>query len=321
MTKGRRGVPAGENRREGRESREKSAFNSKEALSGAAQPWLRGLGWKMGTGSRERREIKLGKRPAPPNPKSGVCGGWESRQCGITLNSGGAVQWTFFGVFVDSQGFPIPQFRAPHTPPESLQRAPLVARGSNKKETILIHSSPPPRAPLSPHRRPKIAALFKPFPPLKKNPKQKKNHKKPLGKLALTPGKRRNFGARCPQSTHPGLAAADGPGPDGSRLLVATEDFGDAAVGDAELPGDHAGPDAVVSHLHDLVADVVGQRAPVDENPSELVHPALAQWGGHCEGHGEKNPTQKKRGKVKIEGKNPVCSSPHLPLLSRDLEV
>lgn len=87
--------------------------------------------------------------------------------------------------------------------------------------------------------------------------------------------------ARPPPCTHPGLAASDGPGPDGARLLVPAEDFGDAAVGDAQLPRYHAGPDAVVSHLHDFVADVVGQRTPVDENPSELVHPALAQRGGH----------------------------------------
>lgn len=87
----------------------------------------------------------------------------------------------------------------------------------------------------------------------------------------------------APHCTHPGLAAPDGPGPDGARLLVPAEDFGNAAVGDPQLPGDHAGPDAVVSHLHDLMADVVGQWAPVDENPSELVHPALAQRGGHWE--------------------------------------
>lgn len=59
--------------------------------------------------------MKLGKGPAPPNPKSGVCRGWESRQCGITLSSGEAVQGTLFGVFVGSQGFPIPQFPAPNT--------------------------------------------------------------------------------------------------------------------------------------------------------------------------------------------------------------
>lgn len=108
------------------------------------------------------------------------------------------------------------------------------------------------------------------------------------------------MGPRCPQRTHPGLAAADSPGPDGSRFLVAAENFGNAAVGDAELPGDHAGPDAVVRHLHDLVADVVGQRAPVDENPSELVHPALAQRRGHCEGQsGENSKKNKKKTPVK----------------------
>lgn len=82
--------------------------------------------------------------------------------------------------------------------------------------------------------------------------------------------------------THSGLAASDGPGPDGAGLLVAAEDLGDAAVGDAQLAGDDAGPDAVVGHLHNLVADVVGQGSPVDEDTTELIDPALAQRSGHC---------------------------------------
>ena len=57
---------------------------------------------------------------------------------------------------------------------------------------------------------------------------------------------------------HLGLGAADDAGPDGSCFLVAVKDFGDAAVGDAKLPGDDAGPHAGRRHLHDLEADVVG---------------------------------------------------------------
>lgn len=60
-----------------------------------------------------------------------------------------------------------------------------------------------------------------------------------------------------PVVTYPGFAASYGSGPDGTRLLVAAEDFGDAAVGDPQLSGDDAGPDTVVRHLHDLVSDVV----------------------------------------------------------------
>lgn len=52
-------------------------------------------------------------------------------------------------------------------------------------------------------------------------------------------------------------------------------------MGDAQLAGDDTGPDAVVGHLHYLVADVVGQGSPVDEDPTELIDPALAQGGGH----------------------------------------
>lgn len=79
-----------------------------------------------------------------------------------------------------------------------------------------------------------------------------------------------------------GLAATDGPGSDGARLLVPAQDFGHAAVGDPELPGDDTRPDAVVGHLHDFMSDVVRQRSAIDENSSELVHTALTQRGRHC---------------------------------------
>ncbi|KAF3848110.1 hypothetical protein F7725_021138 [Dissostichus mawsoni] len=58
-------------------------------------------------------------------------------------------------------------------------------------------------------------------------------------------------------------------------------DLGDAAVRDAQLPGDYARPDSVVRHLHDLMSDVVGQRSAVYKNSSELVHTALTQRGRH----------------------------------------
>lgn len=60
----------------------------------------------------------------------------------------------------------------------------------------------------------------------------------------------------CP--AHLGLAAADGPRPDGARLLVPAENFGDAAVGHSELARDDTGPYAMVGHLHYLVSDMVG---------------------------------------------------------------
>lgn len=54
---------------------------------------------------------------------------------------------------------------------------------------------------------------------------------------------------------------------------------------DPQLAGDDAGPDPVMGHLHDLVSDVVGQRPAVNEDPSELVDPSLAQRSGHCGRH------------------------------------
>lgn len=65
-------------------------------------------------------------------------------------------------------------------------------------------------------------------------------------------------------------------------------------MGDAQLAGDDTGSDAVVGHLHYLVADVVGQRSPIDEDPTKLIDPALAKWSGHCRGEG-KGETQRCR--------------------------
>lgn len=52
-------------------------------------------------------------------------------------------------------------------------------------------------------------------------------------------------------------------------------------MGDTQLAGDDTGPDAMVGHLHYLVADVVRQGSPVDEDPAKLIDPALAKWCGH----------------------------------------
>lgn len=60
------------------------------------------------------------------------------------------------------------------------------------------------------------------------------------------------------RGAHLGLAAADGPRPDGARLLVPAENFGDAAVGHSQLARDDTGPYAMVGHLHYLVSDMVG---------------------------------------------------------------
>lgn len=78
---------------------------------------------------------------------------------------------------------------------------------------------------------------------------------------------------------HLRLRAPDDARPDRARLLVPVQDLRDAPVGDAQLARDDAGPHAGRRHLHDLVPDVVGQGAPVDEHPAELVHAALT-WGG-----------------------------------------
>lgn len=72
-----------------------------------------------------------------------------------------------------------------------------------------------------------------------------------------------------------GFGSADDAWSDGTRLLVAVEDLGDAAVGDAKLPRDDARTHARRRHLHDLEADVVGQWTAVDEYAPKLVHATL----------------------------------------------
>ena len=60
------------------------------------------------------------------------------------------------------------------------------------------------------------------------------------------------------------------------KPISPVQDLGDTAVGDAKLSRDDARSDAGGGHLDDLEADVVGQRAPVDEHPAQLVDAPLA---------------------------------------------
>ena len=47
-------------------------------------------------------------------------------------------------------------------------------------------------------------------------------------------------------------------------------------MADPQLPADHTRSHPGRRHLDDLEADVVGEGAPVDEHPAQLVHTALA---------------------------------------------
>lgn len=82
-------------------------------------------------------------------------------------------------------------------------------------------------------------------------------------------------------------------------------------MGNTELTGDDAGPDAMVGHFHYLVTDVVRQGSTVDEDPTKLIDPALAKRGGHC-GEG---------GKIVSTGQNAVSVGEENPrLLTADLQ-
>ena len=47
-------------------------------------------------------------------------------------------------------------------------------------------------------------------------------------------------------------------------------------MADSQLPADHTRSHPGRRHLDDLETDVVGEGAPVDEHPAQLVHTALA---------------------------------------------
>ena len=64
------------------------------------------------------------------------------------------------------------------------------------------------------------------------------------------------------------------------------EDLRDASVADPQLPADHTGSHPGRSHLDDLESDVVGEGAPIDEHPAQLVDPTLAlEWVTREESH------------------------------------
>ena len=60
-----------------------------------------------------------------------------------------------------------------------------------------------------------------------------------------------------------------------SVTFLPREYLGDTAVADPELPGDVARPHSVVRQLDDPLPDDVGQRPPVDEDATQLVHAAV----------------------------------------------
>lgn len=59
------------------------------------------------------------------------------------------------------------------------------------------------------------------------------------------------------------------------ELHLPAENLADAAMADSELSGNVAGPDSVVSQLHDPLPHHVGQGTTVHKHPAELVHAAV----------------------------------------------
>lgn len=80
------------------------------------------------------------------------------------------------------------------------------------------------------------------------------------------------------------LFAASAAGTDASLLTdtricrapLPAEYFADAAVADAELPGDVTRPDPLVGELHDPLANDIWERAAVHKNTPQLVHASMS---------------------------------------------
>ena len=62
------------------------------------------------------------------------------------------------------------------------------------------------------------------------------------------------------------LAAPDGTGSDGPRLLVPLKDLRDTAVWDTQVPADYTGSHSLRGELNYLQPDLSGQGPPVDEH-------------------------------------------------------
>ena len=72
-----------------------------------------------------------------------------------------------------------------------------------------------------------------------------------------------------PTLIHPGSNEEDN---DSSPV----QDLRDTSVADPQLSADHTGSHPGRRHLDDLEPDVVGEGAPVDKHPAQLVHTTLA---------------------------------------------
>jgi hypothetical protein len=80
-------------------------------------------------------------------------------------------------------------------------------------------------------------------------------------------------------------------------------------MGHAKLARNDARPNAMVGHLHYLVADMVGQRPAVDKYSSELVDSALAKRGGHWEEMAKGESPRKSFRKNRKQQKEPNSAS------------
>ena len=69
--------------------------------------------------------------------------------------------------------------------------------------------------------------------------------------------------------------------------FVPVQNLRHTSMADPELPADHTWPDTRRGHLDNLQPDVVGQGPAVDEDPAQLVDPALTleRVAGEQRGH------------------------------------
>ena len=71
------------------------------------------------------------------------------------------------------------------------------------------------------------------------------------------------------------FAASYDSGPYATSLLISIEYFGDTSMRYPKLTTYNAGTNSGRSHLHDLVANVIGKWTAIDEDTPELVDASL----------------------------------------------
>lgn len=72
------------------------------------------------------------------------------------------------------------------------------------------------------------------------------------------------------------LASTNNAGPDGASLVEPAQNLADTTMRNPQLPWDVTWPYTALSQLNNSLSNNIGKRSSIDEQPSELVNPAVS---------------------------------------------